>query len=83
MLTASTDFNRIRKDKQWKLERMPEYDELLSLFDIMDQPIVEIDIVSILNKSESEYSRLLEFIGEEPLTNWGDLVDIFKENVGL
>jgi hypothetical protein len=83
MITASADFNRIKKDKQWKLERMSEYDDLISIFDIMDKPLMELDIVSLLDKSDSEYQKLLDFIGEDSLDNWKDMVDVYKAAVNL
>jgi hypothetical protein len=83
MITASADFNRIKEAKQWKLERMSEYDDLISIFDIMDKPLMELDIVSLLDKSDSEYQKLLDFIGEDSLDNWKDMVDVYKAAVNL
>lgn len=37
--------------------------------------ILHIDIGKLLSKEQSEYQRLLDFIGEQPLDNWHNYVD--------
>lgn len=38
-----------------------------------------VDMIKLLNKDESEYHKMLDFLGLEPLENWTDIIDYVNE----